>query len=159
MATGIANHNRASSALNRCFIETLDRAGIAARCVLSDIHDLKAERACIVDCSFGGGEQKVISPILGIAADRTRSDKTGNFNCNSNALRDFRYRPDIVLMCARGAVRLDLELRIYYLARQALDIGNGSWPSARQAKIEMVDSQCVHQVEDLYLLFDRRIFH
>ncbi len=62
-------------------------------------------------------------------------------------------------MGTRGAVGLDLQLRAADLAGQSFTMRNGARSGARQADVEHVDPQGLHQMENLDLLFDRGILH
>src|SRR6185503_15851004 len=96
---------------------------------------------------------------LRITPDRTRPDEAAAFDRQPDALRDLDDRLHVADNGPRGAVRLDLELRLDNLARQALDVAHHVRTRARQADVGGVDADFVEQPQDAELLFDRRRAH
>ena len=60
---------------------------------------------------------------------------------------------------SRGAVRLDPEPLIPDLLRQPRDVAHHVRPGARQADVGGVETEALHQVEDLELVLDRGRSH
>ena len=69
MANRIAGHDSLCPIIDGRGVKPFHRLWIASGRVLGHIHHLKAQRPCIAHCLFGGAQQKVVGPILGIAAD------------------------------------------------------------------------------------------
>ena len=82
----------------------LDGFGIAARGVFGDVHRLEPERDRILDGFLGGGQQEVVRPAFGVAADRAGADEGCSLDGQAGSLHDFGDGPDVVLVGARRAV-------------------------------------------------------
>ena len=86
--------------------------------------------------------------------------KVARLDGNSGALHDFRDGANVVLVRAGGAVGPDLNFRVRPISRaRASQCAVRTRTGARQPKIERVDTELLHQMEDTNLLFDGRIAH
>ena len=127
---------------------------IAACGVLGDIHDLQTLGHGELYRMFRGAQQEVVGPIFGVASDRARPDESSRLDGNAGALDEFRNRPDVVFVGARGAIRLDLQPGTADLPRQRLAVRQRARAGPRQTDVQHIDADRFHQVEDLDLLVD-----
>jgi hypothetical protein len=98
-------------------------------------------------------------PILGVLADRARSNEGAALDREAGALGDVGDRHDVGLERPRGAVRLHPQLAVDDLPREALDVPHDVRPGARKSDVGGIDAQRIDQVQNANLLVDRRRPH
>src|SRR2546429_4500145 len=145
--------------MDRRFVKTFHRLRIAARRILGYIHDVETQRPGILHGCLCSLEQKVVSPALGVAADWTRSQKSGGFNIQARTLNDFSNRTYIVLMGARRTIGTNLHFPLDDLARQCFHVLHCTLACSRKSEVERVDAQRFHQMQDMKFFLDRGIPH
>ena len=159
MSRCVAEHQCARAAVDRRGVELLHRFRIAARGVFGRVHHLEAQRHRIFDSMFGGAEQKIAVPALGVAPNGAGSQERGDLNRKPRLLHDLGDGTNVVFDRARGAISRDLHLVRYDFARQRGDVFYRARARSRQAEVERVDAERLHQVQDFDFLFDRWIAH
>src|ERR1700694_4959876 len=88
----------------------------------------------------------LVSPALGVLANRTGADEGRDLDWDANTLRDLDHRPDVALEGARRAQRLDPEMLVADFHGQPFHIAGGSRPRRRQAEIDRTDTELISQV-------------
>jgi hypothetical protein len=95
--------------------------------------------------------------LLSELADWTRTDKRINLDRNAGALRDFDHRSDVTHHRATGAGDAEIEFVVGDFAAHPENIIERSLTRSRQSDVGDVDSDLIHQVDELQLLLDVRI--
>jgi hypothetical protein len=86
VAYRIANDNGGSTAVNSCRVKTLDGLGIAAGGVFGYVHHLQPQRPGKSHGALGGAQEKIVSPVFRVTADRAGAEKAGDIDLYSCSL-------------------------------------------------------------------------
>ena len=153
----IAEHQSVRSTIDGGGVQLLHRFRIAARRVFGGVHDFEAKRDRVFDGLFGGLQQEVAIPALGVAANGTGSKKRRDLDGEAGFLHDLGDRANVVLVRARGAVGRDLHFVGDDFARQRRNVLDRARTCSGKPEVERVDAERLHQVQDFDLLLNGRI--
>ena len=157
VADGIGEADATRSVIDRGAEQRREDLGTRARRVLRDVGDGQALLHRDVDRLRAPLGDQVHVPVLDVLSDRRRADERVDLDRHTGALRDLDHRCDVRDHGAARTRDLDLHLAVDGFLADAEDVFECAFARARESDVGHMDSEVLHQMEDLELLLDPRI--
>ena len=131
-----------------------EHLGTRARRVLGDVGDGEAGLHRDVDGLGAALRDELDVPALHELADGGGADEGIDLDGQARALRELDHRRDVRDDGPSGTGHADLHLAVDDLLAEAQRVLEGALAGARETDVGDVDTELLHEVEDLQLVFD-----